>query len=66
MSPIVLLDRVKQDNEQSQIGPKNSEANHHPKPLLPLVWASPALINESVNHPTAYSLVFLKAAMYLS
>src|SRR6266516_8138765 len=52
------LTRSSRKMSRVQIGPKNSEANHHPKPLLPLVWASPALINESVNHPTAYSPVF--------
>jgi hypothetical protein len=41
-----------------QIGPKNREANHQSNPLRPLLWASPALISESVNHPTAYSPAF--------
>lgn len=41
-----------------QIGPKNNEKNHHPKPLLPLLCAKPALMRESVNQPTAYSLGF--------
>ncbi len=40
-----------------QMGPKNSEANHQTKPLLPLLCARPALMSERVNHPTAYSLV---------
>jgi hypothetical protein len=39
-------------------GPKNKEANHHSNPLLPLLCAKPALIRDSVNHPTAYSPVF--------
>jgi hypothetical protein len=37
-----------------QMGPKNKEANHQLKPLRPLLCANPALIKESVNHPTAY------------
>lgn len=41
-----------------QIGPKNNEPNHHPKPLLPLPCARPALMSDSVSQPTAYSLVF--------
>ena len=38
-----------------QIGPRNSEPNHQPKPLRPLLCARPALMSESVNQPTAYS-----------
>jgi len=41
-----------------QIGPRNSEANHQFKPLRPLLCASPALMSDRVNHPTAYSPVF--------
>lgn len=37
-----------------QIGPRNSDPNHHASPLLPLVWARPALMSDSVNQPTAY------------
>jgi hypothetical protein len=36
-----------------QIGPRNKEANHQFNPLLPLVCASPALMSERVNQPTA-------------
>ena len=42
-----------------QNGPPNREANHQPSPLLPFACARPALIRESVNHPTAYSPVFV-------
>src|ERR1017187_10454205 len=41
-----------------QMGPKNSETNHHPKPLLHLLCARPALMSDSVSQPTPYSLVF--------
>src|SRR3954470_3908748 len=34
-------------------GPRNSEANHHARPLRFFDWASPALIRESVPQPTA-------------
>src|SRR4030095_15125243 len=37
-----------------QTGPKSRDAAHHPRPLRPLPWARPALINDRVNHPTAY------------
>lgn len=40
-----------------QIGPKNKDATHQSKPLLPLDCARPALMSESVNQPTAYSPV---------
>ena len=33
-------------------GPMNKEANHHSNPLRRFDWASPALIKESVPHPT--------------
>lgn len=39
-------------------GPSNKETSHQFKPPLPLACANPALMRESVNHPTAYSLVF--------
>jgi hypothetical protein len=32
-------------------GPSNNEASHQPSPDLPLDWASPALINDSVPQP---------------
>lgn len=38
-----------------QIGPKNNDPSHQPKPLLPFACARPALINDRVNQPTAYS-----------
>lgn len=38
-----------------QSGPRNKDPNHQAKPLLPLDCAKPALINDSVNQPTAYS-----------
>ena len=36
-------------------GPKNREATHQSNPLRPFDWASPALIKESVPHPTKKS-----------
>jgi hypothetical protein len=44
-------------------GPRNSETSHQFKPLLPLPWAKPALMSESVNQPTAYWLVAWKSVM---
>jgi hypothetical protein len=38
------------------IGPRIKDSSHQFKPLLPFAWAKPALMRESVNHPTAYSL----------
>ena len=35
-------------------GPSNSDTAHHAKPLRPLPWASPALMSDKVNQPTAY------------
>jgi hypothetical protein len=40
------------------IGPRNKDSNHQFRPLLPLACAKPALMSESVNHPTAYGAVF--------
>jgi hypothetical protein len=39
-------------------GPSNMDSSHQLTPLLPLACANPALMRESVNHPTGYSLVF--------
>ena len=39
-------------------GPRSRDISHQFRPLLPLACANPALMRESVNHPTAYSLVF--------
>ena len=39
-------------------GPSKRDSSHQLRPLLPLACANPALMRESVNHPTAYSLVF--------
>ena len=35
-------------------GPSNRDTAHHANPLRPLPCASPALMSESVNQPTAY------------
>jgi len=37
------------------IGPRNSEASHHSRPLRPLDWAKPVLISDSVPQPTKNS-----------
>lgn len=34
------------------MGPRNIETSHHRRPLRPLAWAKPALIRDSVPHPT--------------
>jgi hypothetical protein len=39
-------------------GPSKRDSSHQFRPLLPFACANPALMRESVNHPTAYSLVF--------
>src|SRR5215469_10814868 len=39
-------------------GPSKRDCSHQFRPLLPFACANPALMRESVNHPTAYSLVF--------
>jgi hypothetical protein len=36
------------------IGPRNNDKSHQFMPLLPFACARPALMRESVNHPTAY------------
>ncbi len=52
---------IKTDYERSTTikkvatGPRTSEIGHQARPERPLLWASPALIRDSVNHPTAYS-----------
>ena len=40
-----------------QSGPRSREASHQLKPLRPFACASPALMSERVNQPTAYSPV---------
>jgi hypothetical protein len=40
-----------------QRGPRSNEASHQLNPLRPFACASPALMSERVNQPTAYSLV---------
>jgi hypothetical protein len=49
-----------------QRGPKNSEANHQANPLRPLLWASPALISDRVNHPTAYPPTFCEMGIFFN
>lgn len=46
-----------------QICPRSREPSHQRKPLRPLLCASPALISESVNQPTAYSPAFCERFM---
>ena len=40
------------------MGPRNIDTSHQANPLRPLDCAKPALMSDSVNQPTAYSLVF--------
>ena len=36
------------------IGPRSNDRSHQFRPILPFACARPALMRESVNHPTAY------------
>ena len=52
-SSFVQTNRFQNDNQQRAKRAEKNEANHHPKPLLPLLWANPALMSDKVNQPTA-------------